>query len=154
MKICNGCNIKLPLTSFSKNKDGALKVRSICKKCDSTYQRLHYIKWLTKADHLIVILKAKLALNKEAKKNIKIEDLLNLWKKQDGICAISGIKMTHVRGKGRINTNVSIDRIENNRGYTLDNIQLVCDRVNIMKNTMSLTELIYFCNEIVKNNEL
>lgn len=38
------------------------------------------------------------------------EDLLTVWKAQNGKCAISGLDMTYELGEGRIYTNVSTDR--------------------------------------------
>ena len=54
--------------------------------------------------------------------------------------------------KGRIFTNVSVDRIDSNKGYTKNNVQLVCMAINQMKSDMSIEELLYFCEHIVYNN--
>lgn len=55
-------------------------------------------------------------------------------------------------GKGRIYTNVSVDRIDSNKGYLKDNVQLVCMVINQMKSDLNLDELKYYCQEIIKNN--
>jgi len=69
---------------------------------------------------------------------ISPEDVIALWEKQDGRCAISGVYLTHhVDGSGKKEYNASIDRICGDKGYTIDNIQLVCYRINIMKHTLS-----------------
>lgn len=57
------------------------------------------------------------------------EDLMILWKSQNGKCAISGLDMTYELGEGRLYTNVSIDQIIPSKGYTADNIQLVCKAI-------------------------
>lgn len=44
-----------------------------------------------------------------------------MWNKQKGKCALTGIPMT-VTKSGRTNTNISIDRIDSNKGYTKDNV--------------------------------
>lgn len=50
--------------------------------------------------------------------------------------------MTHIQGKGyRIWTNVTLDRIDNDRGYTRNNIRLVCRAVNYMKAGMTDREM-------------
>jgi hypothetical protein len=51
---------------------------------------------------------------------------------------------------GRTSTNLSIDKIDHNKGYTKDNIQLVCMAVNEMKNDRTIEELKYFCECILK----
>ena len=70
--------------------------------------------------------------------NIEPEDLVALWEKQDGKCAISGVYLTHHKdGTGHKEYNASIDRISGDKGYTIHNIQLVAYRINIMKHTLS-----------------
>ena len=59
--------------------------------------------------------------------------------------------MTFKMNNGRVNTNVSVDRIDSTKGYLQDNIQLVCMAVNQMKNDLEINELIYFCKQIIKN---
>jgi hypothetical protein len=55
--------------------------------------------------------------------------------------------------EGKLKTNGSIDKINPSLGYTKDNIQFVCNIVNIMKSDMSMEELTYFCKIIINNNE-
>jgi hypothetical protein len=59
--------------------------------------------------------------------------------------------MTYIEGSGRHLKNMSIDRIDPTKGYTEDNVQLVCAQVNMMKSDMSLEELYTFCEAILKN---
>lgn len=56
--------------------------------------------------------------------------LFDLWKAQQGLCAVSGLEMTY-----RFNDpqRISIDRIDSKRGYIRDNVQLVCQFVNLAK---------------------
>ncbi len=75
--------------------------------------------------------------------------LLDLFYRQDGLCAITAQPMTHIRGQGRINTNISLDRIDSTKGYTEDNVQLVCCIVNIMKHNMTDVELRFWCSQIL-----
>ena len=82
---------------------------------------------------------------------LTLEDLRDIWKSQKGKCAISGIDMTYIFNKGRIYTNVSIDRIYPNKGYTKNNIQLVCMVINQMKSDLTLNELKYYCHKIINN---
>ena len=42
----------------------------------------------------------------------------------------------------------SLDRIDSSKGYTIDNVQWVHKKVNMMKKDMSDSEFIAWCNEI------
>ena len=61
--------------------------------------------------------------------------------------------MSHTILSGRLKNNLSIDRINSNEGYITNNIQFVCTSVNIMKNTLTMDELKYYCNLILQHNE-
>lgn len=76
-----------------------------------------------------------------------------MYEKQRGCCAVTKQPLTHVRGKGKVNTNLSIDRIDSAKGYTKDNVQLVCRIVNVMKLDMSEEELHFWCNAILSNTK-
>lgn len=62
-------------------------------------------------------------------------DLVSLYHQQDGKCAITGVRMCHMFGKP--NT-ISIDRIDSAKGYTPDNVHLVCQWVNLAKSKYDL----------------
>lgn len=70
----------------------------------------------------------------KSRKNITRDQLLELWKRQDGLCAISGIPMTYRAKKDEwFPYNVSIDCIiPRSKGgeYTIENIQLVISFIN------------------------
>lgn len=74
-----------------------------------------------------------------------------LLKAQNGKCAISGLDMTYELGEGRIYTNVSIDQIMPSKGYTIDNIQLVCMAVNQLKSDLDMDTILILCSAIVDN---
>lgn len=92
-------------------------------------------------------------LYKKGRELLSTNFLLSLLEKQDGMCAISGQKLTFTKipGSGRINTNASIDQIEAGGGYTEDNVQLVCDIVNRMKIDLTLDELNFWCKKILED---
>lgn len=77
-----------------------------------------------------------------------------LWRKHKGVCRYSGKQMTHIKdGTGYHLGNVSIDRIDNTKGYVKGNIALVCLAINMMKYTLELKELIEWCKLIATNNK-
>lgn len=69
--------------------------------------------------------------------NIDLEYLVNIYNNQNGKCNITGIDMTRITGKGRVLTNISIDRIDSSKGYLKGNIQLVCVWANIAKTDLT-----------------
>jgi hypothetical protein len=84
---------------------------------------------------------------------ITLDDVMDLWVKQSGKCAISGVCMTYHRGGGSKNDfNVSIDRIDSNGHYTTNNIQLVAHRANQMKNDMDKASFVWWVQTIYFNN--
>lgn len=91
------------------------------------------------------------AIDKSIPFTITKEDLLAMWKSQNGKCAISNIDMTYELGEGRVYTNVSIDQILPSKGYTLDNIQLTCMAVNQLKSDFDMETILTLCSAIVKN---
>lgn len=84
--------------------------------------------------------------------NITLEFLLELWKKQKGLCAISKIPMTYEINAGRTYTNVSLDQIIPGKGYTQDNVQLICMAVNQAKADLSLEQFLFICKNVTENN--
>ena len=91
------------------------------------------------------------AIDKSIPFTITKEDLLTVWKAQNGKCAISGLDMTYELGEGRIYTNVSIDQIMPSKGYTIDNIQLVCMAVNQLMSDLDMDTILILCSAIVDN---
>lgn len=52
---------------------------------------------------------------------------------------------------GRIPTNVSVDRIDSKKGYTRDNVQLVCMAINQMKSDLDNNTFYNLCKAVYKN---
>jgi hypothetical protein len=77
---------------------------------------------------------------------ITADDLVNLWHKQNGRCAVTNLHMTNFADGGW--TNCSPDRIDNEGGYTPDNLRLVCYSVNRMKSTMTESEFEFWVKSI------
>jgi hypothetical protein len=73
--------------------------------------------------------------------NITLKLLLELYNKQNGECALSKLKMSNKIGDLYA---ISIDRINNNFGYNINNIQLVCQFINLGKNRHSNEDVFKF----------
>ena len=75
--------------------------------------------------------------------------MLELMEKQNHKCALTGLELTTTWGKGEVDTNASVDRMDNDRGYTRDNIRLVCRRANTMRGTLTDEDFIRWCSLVI-----
>ena len=79
----------------------------------------------------------KLRTSKGERKDLRLRDLIELWNRQEGRCAITGIPMTYRAERGSFFPyNVSIDRIIPKwevGTYALNNVQFVCKVANVLK---------------------
>nr|QBK93748.1 MAG: Zn-finger protein [Pithovirus LCPAC406] len=122
-------------------------------RCDHTISR--FIR-----NKLRISLKDLSNRSKDISFDIRASDLDEMFNSQGGVCKLSGIVLTtNVASDGDIQmekryvnnfTNVSIDRIDSMGSYTLDNIQLVCSVVNMMKLDMSQDLFLKFCKAIAQ----
>lgn len=89
-------------------------------------------------------------VNSAKSRNIEIkisqQDAWDQFKKQNGKCAYTGLQLIFPPNwKEQSKKTASLDRIDNNLGYIIGNIQWVHKNVNLMKRTMSEKEFIEFC---------
>lgn len=82
--------------------------------------------------------------------SICVEDIEELYFRQDGKCAISNLKLSTITGHRHRNNAfvISLDRIDSERGYSKDNIQLVCWQANRMKDSLSWDEFKFWIKTI------
>lgn len=82
--------------------------------------------------------------------DLKIEDIWDLFIKQNKKCALSGIELYFSNHISLNKGNASLDRIDSSKGYTKGNIQWVHKDINIMKMDLSQNQFIDFCHKISK----
>ena len=80
--------------------------------------------------------------------DIDVEYLQELFEQQNGKCAYTKVDLT--QSKSKI-INMSIDRIDNSKGYTKGNVVWVSSIVNSMKNDLTEDEFIYVINLLYEN---
>lgn len=74
----------------------------------------------------------------------------DLYDKQEGKCAVTGRLLTWQRNPDRRNDfNISLDRIDPKGQYEIENLRLVCKRVNLIKHNMTDEELVDWCKAIL-----
>ena len=81
---------------------------------------------------------------------ITIEELLGLWRRQEGRCAVTRFPMTWKQGRIKP-TSISLDRLDPAKGYESGNVRLVCYSVNAFRNTMTDSEMLMMAKSIVAN---
>jgi len=84
---------------------------------------------------------------------LTLQDLQNLWDKQNGLCAITDLSMLlRAIPEGHKNDpySPSIDRIDSSKGYIIGNIRFVCWQVNWMKGYRTDEDLLFWSKAIIK----
>lgn len=88
---------------------------------------------------------------------ITIEGVWDLFLKQNRKCAISGvpIQFSSLNRKYCVEEHTaSLDRVDSKKGYTLDNVQWVHKKVNLMKMTLPQDEFIQWCKIISEHQKI
>lgn len=86
--------------------------------------------------------------NRDNRSALSLEYLLGLYDGQNGVCALSGMEMTFEFGRGRLTTNISLDRIKPKGPYAEGNVRLVCTVVNLMRRDMSDADFVSWCKRV------
>lgn len=160
---CNKCwKLKDPKDFVVQRMDnywvGKYRYLYECKECKKNriYQKRdkarETIDW---ALNIIIKQLQQWAKNRKIEFTISTEDLLDLREKQGGKCYYTWYNMEYwcihyKEGKESDKTKwqLSCDRLDNNRGYTKENIVLCCTIANKMKNTLSQKEFYQICKDI------
>lgn len=154
-KFCTSCKQKKSFKDFAKDKGSTDGCQTYCKKCKNKFIK-EYCNTLDGYIKKIFRDMKNIADRKDVEVNIDIKHIENLWQEQDGKCALSGEKMTHISYKTNTiltnNYNASIDLIDSTRGYTHDNIQLVSSIVNTVKCDMEMKQFIEMCRKVANFN--
>lgn len=142
-KVCGWCHVEKPASEFGyawSAKDG---LRRECSVCQILSQRAR----ISSLPKYLKYLQHNGTYRNWDRQAMTPEFLMSLWEKQRGLCVYTGIAMTHVPcGKREMMrfTNASLDRIDSSRGYTVDNVQLVCFWANTSKGCLSEEQFKYF----------
>jgi hypothetical protein len=75
------------------------------------------------------------------------EDIVNLWNKQKGLCALAH-KPMDLSAPPRHPTRPSLDRIDIRRGYHFNNVRLVWHFVNQARNDFTDEVFLKYCKII------
>lgn len=94
------------------------------------------------------------ARNRKQPTDLDLSYLEELWRAQDGRCALSGLQM-EMPSTGEVwekqfrdPFKPSLDRIDNRQGYVRGNVRFVCVIANLAKASFSDEELVTFCTAV------
>ena len=144
--VCVGCKQLLPqnLFSYKIKEDPSQGIRDRCKSCSAEKARKERER--RKNDWKYKPTVAMLNNSKQRAKKAGLEHTITL----DDIvipeyCPVLGIKLD-VGDRKKHGNAPSIDRIDNAKGYIKENIMIVSNRVNMLKNDATIDELIMIGN--------
>ena len=140
---CTNCNKYLPVTEFYVYKKDKRSRKDILGQSRTSHCRVCANERFLKYDIRAKLLYA--ARNRARMKNLEcdltVDDIVI-----PEYCPVLGIKLEATIGKGRRNLNEldhspSLDRMDNSKGYTKDNIMVISFRANNIKKDANLQEL-------------
>lgn len=149
-KKCNKCLILKPLSEFSKDCFKKNGIRNNCKKCDC----IRKSKFLSTESGFLQAIYRNMVSRKEASDNGKnrgrvyaveftYKQLFEKWEKHKlkygQNCIYTNEPIIHKRNRKQIRGNqISIDRLDNNKPYTIDNIVFCSSRANWIKGQITI----------------
>lgn len=161
-KLCNGCGEEKPLIDFDKRNDRTNGVQSHCKQCKKIEHQL----WVANNPER----KAELQRDWKRKNpkrywcnktlghhresgfivTITTDELLN-YVKEKNTCELCGKLLSFEHTKTCIDS-PSLDRINNEKELTKNNIQLLCHQCNTTKGIRTKEEFFNYCIHILRRN--
>jgi hypothetical protein len=168
-KTCSRCRTDFFISefyTFERKGSGVRKSTSWCKPCSKKWNTENYRKSVSpngttfasirrtkSVRSFLAYLRGKAIQRKKNDDVISLDALELLWAVQGGKCALTGWDMTMELGRGMIQTNCSIDRIDSNIGYEVGNVQLVCRAANVAKSNMTQSDFLAMCRSVVRAND-
>ena len=172
IRTCRVCGSEKPLFEFVKNSQSKNGRTRVCLSCEKVWRQNYYkrnkehilergkvyrettVNWYSRNVRnrlrYIIQLGRKRAREKNIEWSLSLPFLLGMWEKQESKCAYSGVPFTYEENHPHT---VSLDRIDSSKGYTEDNVQLVCTIVNYIKQRFDEKQFFAFCGSIVQHNK-
>ncbi|CAE8607378.1 unnamed protein product [Polarella glacialis] len=126
---CSKCRVYKPISDFNKQSVAtvAMGVSSYCRECAAGHQRMHRSTLRGHVQSLLAKARSR-SRSRDQAFGVSFDDLLDMLWQQQGRCYYSGIplqyKQLHTHWR------MSLERIDNLVGYTLDNCVLIAIEFN------------------------
>lgn len=159
-KWCNKCQKYLPYSCFNRNSARLDKLSPYCKECTlinieendgyrakTNKARDNYVDWI-KLNHNNRISRCR---NRGIECSVDVDYLIDLWDRQNGRCAYTGIKL------GWYSNSVfsaQLDRINPSLQYVEGNVVWCNKGFNNLKNSHDLNEVLNYFNQIELNRDI
>jgi hypothetical protein len=154
---CSGCNRNNIVKAWDLINGRSKSCKSCCLKQGQTAGKNSKCWKGYKDISLWFFNKFKLnAFKRHIQFNITIKEAWEIFEKQKGKCAISGLQLKlpkRSNNQGTLECTASIDRLDSSKSYTKDNIHWVHKHINIMKGAIELKAFINYCRLISEFNE-
>jgi hypothetical protein len=92
------------------------------------------------------------ARKRKHKFSVTVKELWELFLKQDRKCALTKLPLCFNSTNHKKDGTASLDRIDSNKEYTIDNVQWVHREINYMKQAYSQNHFIKLCKLVTENN--
>ena len=151
-KTCTKCEKEYPISNFYFKKKSENTHSSQCKQCEDPAKAKRLLQYRqTEKGHIGELysgIKKRCARDKKELGIKSPEELMFCWEKQKkkfGLyCPVTNVKMTMKKGLGnnkQCPTNISPDRLDNDKGYTKENIRFVTANFNTRKGAITMEEM-------------
>lgn len=135
-KKCSLCKEEKPLEQFNAHVRMWDGYSSSCRSCQSAWHKKKYSSSQHNLDFVIKNAK-RCALQRGLEFTVTEEYLKDLFDKQGGMCSYSGVKLSFEK---KDPARATIDRVDSNKGYVVNNVVWCSYRVNIMKGADDVDE--------------
>lgn len=157
-KHCNECELPKMIEEFDRRlrDTGRLWVDAVCAGCRRLRKRRSLASrtagnpeaWFV---HNMARVKHR-AERIDVACDIDVPYLMWLYKRQQGKCAETGVPLTFILGRGRVPTNCSVDRLDNEDGYMRGNVRLTCVQANVSRGEMAPQEALSFYCTVLEHH--
>lgn len=139
-KQCTICGVTKRVSAFQQNTT----ICNVCRRRRSKDSQSESVRSFLK----MKLQKARSRGDTKHEVGIDVDYLMDLWRLQNGICALSGMPMAF--DQDLTDRSVSIDRIDCSKGYVLGNLRLVCTAMNIMRRDLLDSEFYWWCKAVAE----
>ena len=154
LKVCAKCKEEKEVKDFDKDKSKLDGLQIYCRMCRRNSTKV----WASSLEGFIKKILADLNIlckKKNICNDLTLETVKQLYNEQNGLCALTGIPLTHIAYSKLDNNeiseyfNISIDRIDYLGDFSINNVQLIGSMIKRMKGDMGNSKFIEYCKMIV-----